>query len=432
MRTPAIPVLALLVTFSASTAHADVRAVSRNTLVFVTSTAEGEEWQAYRIVRPQEPAVYTVYGPGRVLLDIRSILIGDADTESVAVVLDEERAVLTARVPPKLDESARLVDQPSGQRPSMLGVFLLQVDEGKHRVTVRHSEGGDLLVSARFAEPLEEVSGDGDVPLVAPRAPAPPVQNVGALEGEDGELSAAPKTEPESWGEPDAEPIEQPRVRPPEPALESKDDEPPVTAVQPAPRALTVEAPYFQFELRGGLLFSRLSLAPAPMFGVDAQVAVPGLDARRWSLGASLDLIHSTVDAVARDPATQSAVSVVEVTQTSMVAMLDLRAKIYAVPGRFAAYAGLGAGGLYGTLVTESGPQRQDATLGGVLAGARIGASLGDVGSVPFAELRMLAGSVASDLARSEGGVVGDQTGYFAVGLSLGYRVALMAEIEAE
>ncbi|MEQ9496409.1 MAG: hypothetical protein RIT81_06110 [Deltaproteobacteria bacterium] len=443
MRATSTLVCALL-TFSAADALADLTAVSRNTLVFVTSTEEGQAWKAYRIVRPSEPAAFTVAGPGRVLIQIRSIVEGEADVDSVAVVLvgpadgtrDADRIVTTARVKPNVDEAAQVADQPRGQRPSEAKLFLVNLDDGPQRVTVRHSAGADLLINARFAPPLETRGG-----LVVPRTGAEPVENVGRIAGEEGELVAEPDAAKrarvaEQWDQSEEVGEEAEPTLHRGPAIDEgpADLAPPVSvrseSVRAERSALTVTAPRFAFELRGGALFNRFARSPTAIVGVDARVAVPGLDARNWSLGLTFDLAYGAQDVVARAGA--APVAVLQMTQTTSFAGLDLRRVLYTVPGRFEAYASAGASGLYGVFTVDDVERRESAAVFGALGAFRVGGALGDRGGRPFAELRVLTGVISSDVVRNEGGDRGDATGYAAVTLAVGWRVELLGEVAVE
>lgn len=428
-----------LLTFLASDALADLTAVSRNTLVFVTSTEEGQAWKAYRIVRPSEPAAFTVAGPGRVLIQIRSIVEGETDVDSVAVVLvgpadgtrDADRIVTTARVKPNVDEAAEVADQPRGQRPSEAKLFLVNLDDGPQRVTVRHSAGADLLINARFAPPLETRGG-----LVVPRTGSESVENVGRIAGEEGELVAEPDAAKkarvaEEWDEPEEVGGEvEPTLRQGPAIDEEPADFAPPVSVRTERSALTVTAPRFAFELRGGALFNRFARSPTAIVGVDARVAVPGLDARNWSLGLAFDLAYGAQDVVARAGA--APVAVVQMTQTTSFAGLDLRRVLYTVPGRFEAYASAGASGLYGVFTVDDIDRRESAAVFGALGAFRVGGALGDRGGRPFAELRVLTGVISSDVVRNEGGDRGDATGYAAVTLAVGWRVELLGEVAVE
>ncbi len=453
----ASPAFALALTLLVSVpVRAELSAVSRNTLVFVTSTEEGESWKAYRIVEPAAPAAFTVQGPGRVLIQMRAIVEGEADVESVAVVLlgeadrsrAEDRIVTTARVKPVVDDAAQLVDQPRARRPSEIGLFLVDLEVGTHRVTVRHSAGAELLVNARFAPPLETMGG-----LVVPRTKntTEPIESVGRIAGEEGELVAEPApvdapeagddAEPErtgprvadEWTDPGEAPIETAPTRRGEPSLDVDDvDTAPPVSVTTEPRGpLTVEAPRFALEVRGGALFNRFSRLPMPLVGLDARVPLPGLDARRWSLGLAFDVGYGAQDVVARG-AGGAPVSVVQVAQTASFAGLDLRRVLYTVPDRFEAYASAGATGMYGVFTLESEARRESAAVFGVLGAFRVGGTLGDRGSRPFAELRLLSGFVSSDIVRTVDGAAGDATGYAAVTLGVGWRGEVLAEVEAD
>lgn len=423
--------------------RAELSAVSRNTLVFVTSTENGESWKAYRIVAPTAPAAFEVQGPGRVLLQMRAIVEGEADVETVAVILvgasdrsrAEDRIVTTADVEPEIDAAAQLVDQPGARRPSRIALFLVDIGAGAHRVTVRHSAGAELLVNARFAPPLETMGG-----LVVPRTkPASPVENVGRIAGEAGDLVGEPAepdegepVEDEDWVEP-TETIETPSTRRGEPSIdvEPTDTAPPVSVTTEPSGPLTVEAPRFVFEVRGGALFNRFSRLPMPLFGLDARVPVPGLDARRWSLGLAFDVGYGAQDVVARS-AGGAPVSVVQVTQTTSFAGLDLRRVLLSSPDRYEVYAGAGAAGMYGVFAIESDARLESATAFGFLGAFRLGGTLGDHGSRPFAELRVLSGFVSSDVVRTAEGNAGDATGYAAVTMAVGWRGEILADVEVE
>ncbi|MEQ8982721.1 MAG: hypothetical protein RL846_32545, partial [Deltaproteobacteria bacterium] len=186
----------------------------------------------------------------------------------------------------------------------------------------------------------------------------------------------------------------------------------------------------FAFELRGGALFNRFARSPTAIVGVDARVAVPGLDARNWSLGLAFDLAYGAQDVVARAGA--APVAVVQMTQTTSFAGLDLRRVLYTVPGRFEAYASAGASGLYGVFTVDDIDRRESAAVFGALGAFRVGGALGDRGGRPFAELRVLTGVISSDVVRNEGGDRGDATGYAAVTLAVGWRVELLGEVAVE
>lgn len=403
----------LLCTLLTSRADAELSAVSQNALLFVTSTEAGEEWKAYRVVRPRRPAVFRVDGPGRVLIAIRSFVEGENDEESIAAILEGQRVVSTARIRPLLDERAALADD-GARRISQIALYLVQVGPGTTRVSVRHSSGADLLVAARFAPPLETVDG-----LVMPRP----------LDTNDAAPKAPARIADEPWEVEDEAPA--PTVRQADPALESPTvDEPPIRAELPFPRALTVSAPRVAFDLRGGVLFSRYARVPAPVVGVDVRFAMPGLDARRWAFGLAIDVTHSSNDVIVRSNG--APVEIVSLDETAVFAGVDLRRVLFEVPDRFQTYAGLGAQGTIGRVAVRSRARQDRATLVGGVGSLRLGWTLGTEGARPFAEIRTLVGGVASDLLRDSRGAAGSATSFVAFTVSLGWRFELSADLAVE
>lgn len=426
-------------------ARAELRPVTRNAVVFIDSKVEGEEWKAYRLADARQPAVFAVEGPGRVLLELRTLANKDAPP-AVAAVLLGERVVLTARVEALVDKDARIADAAIPSPPSKLSLYLVKVGEGSHRLTVRYSEGGLLLVAARFAPAVEEdwSASPDDLPLVAPRAESgPDVQRIGKLQAGPSALRAEPaapvvKAAPEP-------PVEAEAVEEPE-APEAPEGEAPleVAALEPGPtsffettllapravevvvpRPLSVRAPIFQLEAKAGVRFGRLLPEVTPAAGLDLRAPVPGLDARRFSLGLSAELGVGVGRAAARDAGSGAAFELAEVRHTAATVGADLRVTLLEDPELWDPYAGLGGGVLVGRHASTIGAAERGGDLFGGFGALHLGAALGGAGSRPFAEVRLAAGALGGD-------AFSDPLTWASFSLLVGYRFELSAEVAGE
>jgi hypothetical protein len=439
-----IPVLACLahVLLFAPQARAELRLVSRNSLVFVDAQKKGaEEWTAYRIADERHPVVLRVEGPGRVILRLRSIP-GEPPKEAVAAVLNDQRIVLTARVEPVADTEVKLVEG-GGKQVTKARIYLVRIPRGEHTVTVRYSEGGPLLVSPTFAA---GEAGTEEEALVSP-SDGDDVPNVGALrigedevEGGESEIErpsaddqTAQRARDESWRvkKRDAPAQIESPTGPSEEALDPAD---PFYRKPPAPsaeRTLTVQAPFLMIEARGGVLVSRLGLDPAPVFGLGFRTPIPGLDAHAFSIGVSIDASFARGDETVIGETSRDAIGVAKLRHNAVELAADARWAFLSPESTFAPYVGAGVGALFGKLSTDDGSSELDAATTGVLGVGRAGAAVGALGGRPFVELRFAAGKMFSDLAKSSPADSGSAA-YSSVQAVLGYRLELTTETPTE
>lgn len=428
MRTIAV---AIVLSCVVTTARAELRPKSRNTLLFVEKKT-GEEWDQYRVVEDRRPVVFQVDGPGRVLLSLRTYAKKSAPP-AVSVVLLDDKIVMTGRVAAKEDDEARFVDV-AGHLPSKVRFYLVRVPPGVHRVVVRYSGGGATLVSARYSEEREAWDGGegGDLPLVMPRVerPAPPPEP--AAKPAEEELPegdpdwALPKPEARDLLEPHTGP--QPREEPSNPGSATRSQKVQQRVKRPP---LTVPAPWFLYELRAGVQFNRLGVAVAPSLGMDARIAVPGLDARAFNVGLSAEVTHtqgeSEVHAAGQDAAV---IGVAKVRHTAFTAGLDVRWSFLGGE-TIDPYIGLGAGALFGSMSTSVADQQRDAGTKGLFGVGVLGAAFGGMGHRPYFELRVQAGLLSSALTRAGRADAGGATSHVATNLMVGYRFELMTEVAA-
>src|SRR6185436_4333887 len=111
-----------------------------------------------------------------------------------------------------------------------------------------------------------------------------------------------------------------------------------------APRTLTQRAPYLSLEARGGVLMSRLGLDVAPLLGADARIPIPRLDARRFTIGVSVDASYARGRAAVISEGTRAAVDVATIVRTAIDAAVDVRVVIARVADVLDPYVGAGAG----------------------------------------------------------------------------------------
>ncbi len=413
----------------ARVAHAGLEPKSHNALLFVESTQEGHEWEAYRLAEDRRPVVLDVDGPGRVLLTLRTFG-ADRGDDAVSVVLLDDRIVLTARVAPKLDESAKFPDE-HAQVPSKVGFFLVRVPRGAHRVTVRYSGGPPTLVAARFSEDQTwDAEGEGDLPLVMPKAKRrEQVPTVGRLL-DDGELQAEPKDErappPTRWTAPipnDAEDDLEPRTGPPRTPPKERGERAGRSASTGVARSLRVRAPWLLFEVRGGAQVNRLGLSVAPVVGMDARMPVPGLDARSFSMGLSAEVAHTQGDSDVLTSGRRAVVGVAHLRHTVFGAAVDLR-WAFLREQLVDPYVAVGAGGLFGSMRSRVDEQSVEAASRGWFGQLSTGAALGGVGHRPYVEAQLQAGLLYSDL------FAGGRSAYLAADLMIGFRFEFLTEVE--
>lgn len=464
----------------------ELRTISRNTVVFVDAVKSGGEWAAYRIADERRPLIVRADGPGRVVLKVRMIVAPGAKS-AVGAITSDDRIVLTARIDPVRDPGAILVEG-QGRGVSRARLYVVRIGPGEHTIAVRWSEGAALLVAPTFLEgaELDDVAADGEpeVPLVGivkapkgvqriPRVPGeqggvpeiePPSPEAEELELPEGELDGAvvatssvgvelevastgPRT-PDPWTT--SAGAERPRAReePEGPKLAMRDpNTTPSTSASTgegllpreaferrgpavhAPRRLTVPAPWLSAEVRGGLMISRLGLDPGPIVGVDVRVPLPGLDARTFSVGVSLDAAWARGSAAVVTEVERAPVDVATIEHASMLVGADLRWGFLPIEGVFEPWVGAGAGVLVGSLSAENGTGSSRGGTTAIVALARLGAAFGALGSRPFFELRVAGGRLESDLAR---GRDGGAAGYLEVDAVVGWRFELVTEAPAE
>jgi hypothetical protein len=441
-----------------SWADQELRIVSRNSLVFVDAVREGEkgaEWAPYRVVDEQRPVIFKVEGPGRVVLKLRTFLEA-TNREAVGVVLRDGTIVLTARVPGVRDPAVKLVEGEK-KRATKARNFVVRLGPGEHTVSVRYSEGPALLVFASFipGAQAEIAAGEGDVPLVDPRAekPSNEVQRIGKVTADGEELAHADDEEDEDDDQADPlaasgslTPEEEPDLKDSEaanalaqreawqkrretspadlgsrsgPELDRPSEEIIPSRREPrAPieqRTLTQPAPYLSLEFRGGLIGSRLGLDVAPVIGADARFPVPRLDARKWSIGFAVDGTFAQGHAEVLSERTRRAVNVAKITRTAVDVAADLRFVVTRVADLLDPYVGVGGGASFGSINTETSWGTNEETRIVPIGVLRIGAAFGALGSRPFIELR---GAVASDDA--------------AISAVAGYRFEILGDAPTE
>lgn len=429
--------LAVLVSLCATTAHADLVARSRNSVVFVESTRAGEEWEAFRLVDETHPALFRVEGPGRVLLRLRTL----AKVQTIvtrAEVFKGHEPLMTMEVPCTADPEARLSD--GGGSVALAKLYLLEVSEGLHTLTVRHTEGPALLVSARFAPPLVTSDTEGEVPLVEPNLGRPEVPRVGALERGGNSFAAGPVKPsvedrpiqaPLPDGDGDAnDTVEPPPSRPSSsmrgPRLEEAPESQPALddPSQIITRPLNNPARVL-LEARAGVNLDRLVNQPGMTVGVDLRGALSGARRPRLlTVGVSLDLVHAQGQEVVR--LGPSPVGVARVRHTFGVLTGDLRLQLLRYKSAGAIYASLGGGVLLGRarVATEAGATTAGSSA--FLGSLRLGGTLAVQGSRPFLEVRAWAGRFKSELVRpGAAGLAGDDTGWYAMAVVVGWRIEM-------
>jgi hypothetical protein len=411
-------------------AAAELVPKSRNSVVFVESVREGEEWEAFRVVDDGHPAQFTVTAPGRVLLRLRT-LGRPEPVDAVAAVLLDDQVVLTARVESAVDDLAELAD--GGGRPSGVRLFLLKVDQAPARFTVRFSEGPPILVSARFAPPLREAEVAGaEVPLVAPAPPAASVPTVGSLRPGGGTLAAEPAEPPPAAPDAEVEPTPEPEGLLAE-ALPEGDagDEPEPPALWEHPgedQGLELESGIMAaqasllLEGRAGLHLDGLAPGPGATAGADLRVALlGGAAARDLTLGVGLDVGYTQGEA--RVSQAGAPVGVARFRHTFFALTADARVRLWTVGEAAELYASLGGGVLLGRAGLSG--YRGDSSAGtqGFLGSGALGVTLGVAGHRPFLEVRGWAGTIASPVVRPGADApAGDAAGYVAAAALVGYR----------
>ncbi len=431
----------VLVGLWSTSAYAELVARSRNSVVFVESAREGEEWKAFRTVDAGHPAIYRVQGPGRVLLTVRTLSRVEP-TFAVASVLDGNEVLMTLQVPATEDKQANLTD--GGARPSLAKVYLLRVEQGLHRITVRHSQGPVMLVSARFAPPLSTEGGLDGVGLVAPGPSVKPdVPRVGRLVGQGNSLAAGPvkprlQDRPIQAPLPDGDADESSVAGQPAskgrssslqrgPTIEVENSDAPAddrsVVFEPRP---WVHPARVLLEVRGGLLIDPLVTRPGATIGFDLRGAVSGENQpRRLSLGLSLDLSHASGQDILRFGG--AAVDVAEVRHTHATVTADARVQLLRFAEQTSVYGSLGGGALMGRARVGTSAGARSAKTVGLLASARLGATLGVRGDRPFLELRTWAGRFSSRVVRPGPADPDAAVAWFAVAAMIGWRIEVGA-----
>lgn len=511
-----LPIITCILTASAP-AHAELITVSRNTLLFVDAAKEGGEWAAYRVVDPEHPGIFRAEGPAHVVLRVRTFASearrepsedpspggaegpgGTAPREdarpAVAAILSDGRIVLTARVEPVRDPSARLVED-RGRSVSPARVYVVRIGPGLHTVTIRHSEGPALLVAGAHVEGTGgQAAGAEDVPLAAPPRAAR-VQRIDALslselppepgappESEAGSVDPTRTAEPEGAGDPlpegtldalqsreawedvpsrraarsapSATPAEHDpgaaagsrgdRDRadpaPPPPNGPEHDADPrgtpalPAAASRPA-RRLTTNAPWLLWELFAGTSVSSAGLDPGAILGLELRAPIPGLDARRFSAGVSVAGGYARGDSIIRGQRDRLPIDLARLEHLSLSVAADLRVALGA-PGGLDPYASAGGAIITGTLRADDGEtERSGEMLGGALAvrlGAAFGGSSAPEGWSTGRPFFELRGAIGRLGAGLPRADGSTSVTHLELGAVVGYRIELLTEADAD
>lgn len=389
---------------------------SRNSVVFVESTTSGAEWEAYRLVDPEHPAVWKATGPAKLLLKIRTYADGDP---AVAAILVDDRIVLTARVDAETDLEARVTGE--ADPISRAHVYLVKIPAGLSRVTVRYSEGQSMLALGTLSpvSPLELVGAEeGELPIIAPpdrgqvqRAEVALDQNTQARPRPNEEptpTAEAPRPAPSRTG---------PRE---EEVLPSRG-----IASAGADRELTLPAPYLMVELRGGIRVSDLDVGPAPTAGLSVRLPLPRLDPRVFTVGLGAELAVGLGDREVRNGANGPIIDVVEVAQTLVLLGADFRWSFHAIEDVTELYGTGGVSVALGSLGLSSARRDESAFVAGALAQLHLGATLGTGAGRPYLEL-------ATQLGRLESELIGDDGPRVAAAFLIGYRVELLTDVPVD
>jgi hypothetical protein len=423
VRTKCFAAAYALVFSSAPDAIAGLEPTSRNAVLFVESAQEGHEWEAYRLAEDRRPVVLRVDGPGRVLLSLRTFAREGAEP-AVAVVLLDDRIVLTSRVDPKVDESAKFPDQQ--EAPSKVRFYLVRVPSGSHEVTIRYSGGAPTLAAARFSENADtwEERGEGEPTLLMPNArDRDDVPSIGKLHATEG-LEAEPKVEKKqkSWKparRPERAVIEEPHVGP----HFSRENRMSTRGSGTALRELTVEAPWLMIEIHGGAQIDHLGLSVAPRVGADGRIPIPGLDARSFSAGLSASVAHTQGESELQS-SNGAAIGVARVRHTAFALSADVRWVL--LHGWWLdPYVAIGGGGIFGSMSSSVEDSRISAATRGVYGLGVAGAAWGGSGDRPYLEARVQAGLLSSELIRSNRGP------YLAGSLMIGWRFEFLTPVAA-
>lgn len=381
-------------------AQAETRGIhpnSANSILFIESEIPAEAWAPYRVVEPQKPAVFQVEGPGRLLLRLRGW--GDAPSDSIAVVLRDERVILSAKIEPKPDPTANVVN---AQRPPSIDVhYLLWIEPGRHRVAVRYSDGGSVFVLARYTPlSLEDWRLTKKAQMLAPTS-AVAVDSLGALRSEGGGLAASPdkrsaprSSRPRPWfGRLPKDDQEWDliflgaRARPPSSAPHRTSGAAVKLGARASPqgqRSEAQQASKLHVELAAGAVFNRIGRAPVLSGAVRVPLADTGL-----SVGGAAEFSFlSTAQPLTRGSGVTVDVGRVAYTWGVLGAELvyTLSAGASLEP-----YGAVSMNWMFGRFFVTRGEQRQDASAYGPLAGLRVGLL---VWRGLFLELRGQAGSL--------------------------------------
>jgi hypothetical protein len=177
-------------------------------------------------------------------------------------------------------------------------------------------------------------------------------------------------------------------------------------------------------EVRGGLLIDPLVTRPGATVGFDLRGALSGTSQpRRLSLGLSADLAHSSGQDVLRFGG--AALDVAQVRHTHAALTADARLQLLRIDDRTAVYGSLGGGALLGRAQVSTSEGTRSAKTLGMIASARLGATLGVRGNRPFLEVRTWAGRISSHVVRPGPAAQGEPVAWFAVAALLGWRIEI-------
>ncbi|MEM1024343.1 MAG: hypothetical protein AAGJ19_11705 [Myxococcota bacterium] len=127
-------------------------------IVFVESERQGEAYEAYRRIRSDRPLELKLSAPGRVFVSVRTLIGSRSGPHQLQFEVDGE-TVKEAQVSPRRDDLARFVETVPGRLPGEKRTFLVPVeasaDSFPRRLTVWLVKGKEILLSPRYASPLE-------------------------------------------------------------------------------------------------------------------------------------------------------------------------------------------------------------------------------------------------------------------------------------
>ncbi len=148
--------LGLLATQAEGSEESEITTI--HPVVFVESERQGEAYEAFRRIRNDRPLELRLTAPGRVFVSVRTLSGSRLGEHRLQFELDGD-PIQEASLTPSRDDKARFVDRVDGYRPGERRTFLVPIeaeaDAFPVRLTVWLVRGKELLVSPRYAPPLE-------------------------------------------------------------------------------------------------------------------------------------------------------------------------------------------------------------------------------------------------------------------------------------